>query len=465
MSELFAGLQSIVGGQNVLTQPHDASPFLTDWRGRFTGLARAVVRPKTTGEVSLIMKLAHENGVGVVPQGGNTGLVGGGIPDATGSQILLSLGRMKEIRSIDLSNDSVVIDAGCILSDIQKVAEESNRLFPLSLASEGSCQIGGNIASNAGGLEVVRYGPMRDAVLGLEVVLPNGDVINGLTGLRKNNTGYDLKHLFIGSEGTLGVITGACLKLSPRPTSYATAFVALSTPEDAIALLTAIKETFGSRLSTFEIISELQLGIVMRHAKLASPFDGAHPWYVLVELTEMGPANQLNEELTSKLGDLLDAGRLNDAAIAQSEAQKQQFWSIRHRVSESNVREGRVLSFDTSVPVSATAAFIRAVAALLEPFDAQIAFVGHMGDGNIHAVMIFSAAMLPNEYAKNVGEASKIVYEITAGLDGSISAEHGIGISLRDKLPLFKDPAEMQLMKDIKNLLDPKGIMNPGKLI
>jgi FAD/FMN-containing dehydrogenase len=466
-SAFLSELSDIVGPSHVLTDPLDLAGFTTDWRGRFKGMAIAVARPGSTDEVAAIMALAFRNGCSVVPQGGNTGLTGAGIPDATGTQLILSLGRMRRVRSLDQTDDTIVAEAGCTLAEIQAAAEEADRLFPLSLGSEGSCQIGGNIATNAGGLEVVRYGSMRDLVLGLEVVLPNGDVLGQIAQLRKNNTGYDLKQLFIGSEGTLGVITAAALKLFPRPRSTATALCGLKSPEDALEVLKAVKQQCGAALSTFEIFSGTQMDIVVRHTKATLPLEKSHQWYLLIEVTESTVDATLADLLMETLAECIDKDVLSDAVVAQTEAQRATFWALRHVVSEANVRTGRVLSHDTSVPVSLNAVFIRKVEqAFAGRTDLEVVFVGHLGDGNIHTVVIFDREKVgAEEFEALARTVSDIVYDIVSSLGGSISAEHGIGVSLRDKLVVFKDPRELALMRSIKAVFDPTGIMNPGKVL
>ncbi len=460
-------LTAIVGSAHVVTGESDMAAFNRDWRGRFVGRSAAVVRPGCTAEVSAVMAWAHRNGCAIVPQGGNTGLVGGGIPAATGTEIILSLGRMNAIRAVDRVNDTMVVEAGCILHDIQAAAVAAGRLFPLSLASEGSCQIGGAIASNAGGLEVVRYGPMRDLVLGLEVVLPNGDLLPDVTQLRKNNTGYDLKQLFIGSEGTLGIVTAAALKLFPMPRAAATAFCGLRCPADGLDVLVEVKERCGARLSSIEIISGPQMDLVLGHTKGSLPLAARHPWYLLVELTDSVDDGRLSELLLGVLAACSERGAVSDAAIAQSEAQRAAFWALRHMVSESNVHAGRVLSHDTSVPVASGADFIsRVEQALSGTPDMQLTFVGHLGDGNVHAVAIFDREkVVAADFEGRAAAVSALVYEISASLGGSISAEHGVGVALRDKLPTYKNHLELTLMRSIKTAIDPTGILNPGKLL
>jgi FAD/FMN-containing dehydrogenase len=463
----LSSLVAIVGDRNVLTSPGDVAGYVTDWRGRFSGRAGAVVRPGSTSEVSAVMAWATRHRCPVVPQGGNTGMTGGGIPDGSGREVVLALGRMRSVRSLDGIDDTVVVDAGCTLAEIQAAAAAADRLFPLSLGSEGSCQIGGNIATNAGGLEVLRYGTMRDLVLGLEVVLPDGGVLANISTLRKNNTGYDLKQIFIGSEGTLGIVTGAALKLFARPRSAATAFCGLASPDDALEVLARVKADCGPRLSTFEIMNGLQLELILAHTRGPSPLEGGHPWHLLIEATEPAEDAGLADRLMRSLAGCIDAGLLADAAVAQSEAQRQAFWALRHVVSESNNHAGRALSHDTSVPVSRNAQFIRDVEAALAGQDGlQITFVGHLGDGNVHTVAIFDRAKVTAEQfegrAKPVSDA---IYAAATSLGGSISAEHGIGVSLRDRMPRVRAPLELALMRLIKDAFDPLGIMNPGKVL
>jgi len=463
----LAQLAAIVGERNVLTEPQDMAGHLIDWRARFRGKAAAVVRPANTQEVSALMAWATANRCVVVPQGGNTGLNGGAIPDESGKQLILALGRMRSVRSIDPINDTIVVDAGCTLSEVQAAAEEAGRLFPLSLGSEGTCQIGGNIATNAGGLEVLRYGSTRELVLGLEVVLANGDVLAQMPELRKNNTGYDLKQLFIGSEGTLGIITGAVLKLFPRPRSIATALCGLASPEAALSVLERLKFDCGPRLSTFEIMSGLQMDVIVDHKGGGLPLSERHSWYLLIEATEPANDEGLGDRLMQSLADCMEMGALADAVVAQTEAQRAAFWSLRHIVAESNNRAGRALSHDTSVPVSRNADFIRGVeAAFADRADLKVTFVGHLGDGNVHAVAIFDRGLVPDaEFEVRAKLVSNEIYKIAASLGGSISAEHGIGQSLRDRLPLFKDPRELDLMMSIKKVFDPLCILNPGKVL
>ncbi len=459
-------LKDIVGDQYVLLSKEDQAGFVEDWRKRYHGVARAVVRPKSTAEVSKILEWAYRNHAAIVPQGGNTGMLGGAIPSIRGDEIILSLTRLRTIRDVDVTNDAIVAEAGCTLLEIQEAAEKVNRLFPLSLGSEGTCQIGGNIATNAGGLDVVRYGPMRDLVLGLEVVLPDGEVLEQICRLRKNNTGYDLKHLFIGSEGTLGIITAAALKLYPLPKTRITSIAGLASPEYALIVLRVMKEEFGARLSTIEILSGLEMRLTAKHCGITPPLRAEHGWYLLIELTEATADDLLADNFMTALHKCIEDGVVEDATVAQNESQRAQFWKLRHMVAEANNAAGRVLSHDTSVPVSEGARFIRKVeAAFAGSSDLKLVFVGHIGDGNIHAVAIFDRAKVPDGiFEDRAKEVSSTIFEIAIGLDGSISAEHGIGFSLRDRLKSYKQPREWALMRAIKSAFDPKGLLNPGKV-
>jgi FAD/FMN-containing dehydrogenase len=445
-------LADIVGAAQVLTAPADTKPYLTDWRKQYSGPAECVVRPASTAEVAAVVELCAREGVAVVPQGGNTGLVGGSVPTGKRREVLLSLGRLNRIRNLDALNDTVTVEAGCVLAAIQAAAAGAGRLFPLSLAAEGSCQIGGNLSTNAGGVNVLRYGNARDQVLGLEVVLPDGRVWEGLRGLRKDNTGYDLKQLFLGAEGTLGIITAAVLRLYPKPTASATAWIALPSPAAAVELLAALRGGIGERISAFELVSRRCLEAVLAHVPGArDPLGAPHPWYVLAEFGDSGAAADL-------LGRLEPALEGYEAALAQSVEQARALWRLRESIPEaqfSNVKH------DISVPVSKIPEFIaRCDAALRAAFPQTEMFCfGHVGDGNLH-YNIGPAALLAQREAVN-----RIVYEAVARLGGSISAEHGLGQLKREAIRLQKPPLELELMRVLKNALDPKGVMNPGKVL
>ncbi|MGH8691815.1 MAG: FAD-binding oxidoreductase [Burkholderiales bacterium] len=444
-------LADIVGAPNVLTAPADMKPYTTDWRRQYSAPAECVVRPASTAEVARVVALCAREEVAVVPQGGNTGLVGGSVPTGTRREIVLALGRMNRIRALDPLNDTLTAEAGCVLAAVQSAAAAAGRLFPLSLAAEGSCQIGGNLSTNAGGVNVLRYGSAREQVLGLEVVLPDGRVWNGLRGLRKDNTGYDLKQLFLGAEGTLGVITAAVLRLYPKPAASATAWIALESPRDAVELLARLRERLGERISAFELVSRTCLEAVLAHVPgLRDPLGAPHPWYVLAEFADSGAA-ALNEAVQEAL-----AGR--EAVLAQSGEQARSLWRIRESIPEaqfSNVKH------DISVPVSSIPAFTEAAGkALAAAFPgAKLFCFGHVGDGNLH-YNVGPEGLVAQREAIN-----RIVYDAVARLGGSISAEHGLGQLKREAIRAHKDPLEMELMRALKAALDPKGLMNPGKLL
>jgi len=410
-------------------------------------------------------------GVPVVPQGGNTSLCEGAVPRAEGEPaVVISLARMRRIRSIDVANNSMVVDAGCVLASIQAAAAAEGRLYPVSLGAEGSCQIGGNIATNAGGTGVLRYGNTRENVLGLEVVLPDGRIWNGLQGLRKNNTGFDLKHLFIGSEGTLGVITGATLKLHPLPSAHATAWLALASPQAALEMLGRFQQRAGGSLSAFEMINDVQLRIVLEHvAGRRAPVDPSHPWHVLVELADTGAEAVLVDALQEVLAQALDAGLVLDAAVASSGAQRAAWWEVRHSVSEGNKKAGMGINTDPAVPVSAVPAFIeRATEAAHRILPgAPIIVVAHLGDGNVHFIPQASFEQWRRfDDADAVAHAVKhAVNDVAHALGGTFSAEHGIGQVLTEEMALFKPAVEIDLMRGIKRLLDPHDLFNPGRLL
>jgi FAD/FMN-containing dehydrogenase len=464
--ELTAALRAIVGGRHVLTGA-DMGPYLREWRDLFHGKAACVVRPGSTAEVSAIMALADAHDVPVVPQGGNTGLVGGQIPIAEGREIILSLTRMNALRAIDPAGDTMIVEAGMTLKAAQAAADEAGRLFPLSLASEGSCTIGGNLGANAGGTAVLAYGNARDLCLGLEVVLADGRVWNGLTTLRKDNTGYDLKNLFIGSEGTLGVITAAALKLWPKPKSRATGFVAVPSPQAALALLGLAREMTGGMVTTFELIPRIGIEFVVRHgAGARDPLAAPSPWYVLVELSSQAQAG-VAETLEAVLAAAFEQELATDAVIAASLDQAGALWKLRELLSEVQGREGGSIKQDISVPVADVPAFLaRAIAAVeaLIPGCRPVPF-GHMGDGNIHFNISQPVGADKAAFLARWGEVDEAIHAILHEMHGSISAEHGIGRLKRDLLPAVKDPVGLAMMRAIKTTLDPKGLMNPGAVL
>jgi FAD/FMN-containing dehydrogenase len=452
-------LGKIVGAGNVLTAPEDTKPYFTDWRRQYSAAAECVVRPASTSEVAAVVALCAREGVAVVPQGGNTGLVGGSVPTGQRRELVLSLGRMNRIRALDALNNTVTVEAGCVLAAIQKAADDAGRLFPLSLAAEGSCQIGGNLSTNAGGVNVLRYGTAREQALGLEVVLPDGRIWNGLRALRKDNTGYDLKQLFIGAEGTLGVISAAVLRLFPKPSANATAWIALDNPRAAVELLALLRDRLGDRLSAFELISRACLEAVLRHSRdVRDPLGRIHPWYVLAELGDSGEPALLRERVEKALADCAEGGALRDAALAQSGEQSGALWRIRETIPEAQFTN---VKHDISVPVSKIPEFIeRAESALTAVFPGVAIYCfGHVGDGNLHYNVGSEALMIRR------AEVSRIVYDTLVQFGGSISAEHGLGQLKREEIRRHKDPLELELMRALKSTLDPKGLMNPGKVL
>jgi len=452
-------LAEIVGARNVLTDPAQTKPYFTDWRRQYSAPAECVVRPAATAEVAAVVALCAREEVAVVAQGGNTGLVGGSVPTGTRREIVLSLGRMNRIRSLDPLNDTITVEAGCVLAAVQQAAEDAGRLFPLSLAAEGSCQIGGNLSTNAGGVNVLRYGTAREQVLGLEVVLADGRVWDGLRALRKDNTGYDLKQLFLGAEGTLGIITAAVLRLFPRPSATATAWIALDSPRAAVELLGGLRERLGERLSAFELASRACVEAVLAHSPgLQDPLAATHPWYVLAELGDSGDPAALRERVKSALADCAEQGALRDAALAQSGEQSRELWRIRETIPEAQFTN---VKHDVSVPVARIPEFIdRAGRSLRERFgEIAIYCFGHVGDGNLHYNVGSEALMARRE------EVSRVVYDALDAFGGSISAEHGLGQLKREEIRRHKHPLELELMRSLKRTLDPGGLMNPGKLL
>ncbi|MDX9707494.1 MAG: FAD-binding oxidoreductase [Azospira sp.] len=461
MSALVDSLRALVGDGNVLTGEAMA-PQLVDWRGRYRGAAHCVVRPGSTAEVAAVVRACAEAGAPIVPQGGNTGLCGGATPDATGNAVLVCLGRMNRIRDIDPDNDTLTAEAGCTLAAVQAAA--AGRLFPLALASEGSAQIGGNLSTNAGGVQVLRYGNARELTLGLEVVLPSGEIWNGLRGLRKDNTGYDLKHLFIGAEGTLGIITAATLKLFPLPRVHATGWVALASPAAAIGLLGDLRDEFGPLLTACELISDVALDFVLRHMPGSVRPLGASPWHLLVELSSGGDAD-LQSRLEAWLAGRLGAGACSDAVVAPSAAQARRLWALRENISEAQKREGISIKHDISLPISRLPVFLeQAGAALAAAFPGlrTVAF-GHVGDGNLHYNLSMPEAGDNTAFIAAQPTVNRIVHDLVHAHGGSISAEHGLGQLKREEILRYKSTVEIELMRALKRALDPLGLMNPGK--
>jgi FAD/FMN-containing dehydrogenase len=457
-------LKRIVGDGGWTTDAHELEPHLTEWRDTWHGETLIMVTPDSTEKVAAIVAACRFAGVAIVPQGGNTGLCGGAIPDRSGEQVLLSLSRMNRVRSISPDDHSMVVEAGCTLASVQQAAAEAARFFPLSLAAEGSCQIGGNLSTNAGGINVLRYGTARDQALGLEVVLADGSIWNGLKSLRKDTAGYDLKQLFIGSEGTLGIITAATLRLYPAPACSQTAFVALDSPARAVALLSGLRRQLSDQLQAFELIPDRAVRYVQRHIDgCRPPLPPEKPWFVLLESASATETDDLERALTAALED----GLIVDAAVAKSRAEGERMWRLRHAISESQKREGASLKHDVSVPVGAVAGFIETATRAVEsaaPGVRVVAF-GHVGDGNIHFNLSQPVGEDPASFLARREVLARVVYDVVDSYGGSISAEHGIGQAKRQDLLRYKSETEITLMRRLKSVLDPDGILNPGKVI
>jgi FAD/FMN-containing dehydrogenase len=467
MSAFLDALRARLGEPGLLVGG-DLSAFETDWRKRYPGRALAVARPATTEEVAAVLQLCQAHRVPVVPQGGNTGLVGGSTPDDSGQQLVLSLSRMKRLREIDVANASLTAEAGCVLADVQAAAAGAGMLFPLSLAAEGSCTLGGNLATNAGGTQVLRYGNARELCLGLEVVTAAGEVWQGLSGLRKDNTGYDLRDLFIGSEGTLGIITAATMKLYPVPKERLTALAACSSPDDAVNLLRLARERAGDALTGFEVMNHASLALVARELpQLAQPLDAA-AWTVLLELSDAESAEHARQVFEGLLEAAFEAGIVQDAAIAQSLQQARDFWHLRESIPLAQAQAGLNIKHDIALPVSAIPGFVAEMDAALARYLPGIEVIdfGHLGDGNLHYNVQAPAGVAPAAFlAAHEAPINAMVYDAVQRRGGSISAEHGIGRLKREELAQRKDPTALALMQSIKRALDPLGLLNPGRLV
>ena len=474
MSDFVEKLRAIVGDKGLITDEAGKHPYLTDWRDNYLGTALAVVRPASTEEVAAVVKLCAAEKVAIVPQGGNTGLVGGGMPHEDGREIVLSLGRMNRILEVDEIGYSMTVEAGVILKTIQETAAAHDRLFPLSLAAEGSCTIGGNLSTNAGGVQVLHYGNTRHLVLGLEVVTPSGEVWNGLRALKKDNTGYDLRDLYLGAEGTLGIITKAVLKLWPKPRDVATSWIAVPSPQAAVDLLSGAHAASEDNVTSCELMARQGVDFVLKHIPGANdPLAERHDWYVLLEWSSTRArrdgANEtgLREKMETYLGEAMEQGLVLDAAIAQNEAQGRAFWALRENHSEAQKREGPSIKHDISVAVSKIPAFMtEGLAAMKKALpDCRPVPFGHVGDGNLH----FNCQSPPGWDKKRFnehGEAiSGAVYDLVVGYGGSISAEHGIGRLKVDDLAHYRSRIELDTMRSIKRALDPQNLMNPGKIV
>ncbi len=467
---LLDSLRASYAGR-LLVEPEAMAPFLLDYRKRWMGAALAVAQPDSTEEVAQLVRWCRGNRIAVVPQGGNTGLTGGSVPDAGGRAILLSLTRMNRIRTIDPLNNTLTVEAGCVLQRVQEAAAEAGRLFPLSLAAQGTCTIGGNLSTNAGGVQVIRFGNARELCLGLEVVNAEGEIWNGLKGLRKDNTGYDLRDLFIGAEGTLGVITAAVMKLFPLPVAKVAAFIGLESPHHALRLLELAQARLDSSLTGFELISHEALSLVLKHFPGSRlPLGSACPWYVLLELSDLHSEEHAAEALQALLEAALEADLVRDAAVSASIDQFRQFWALRENISDAQGLEGKNIKHDISVPISRIADFIDQTDAQIKAAHPQTRMIvfGHLGDGNLHYNVSpgpGQGASLDAAFMALEGPINRIAHDAVVRFGGSISAEHGLGILRRDESARYKQPVEVAMMRAIKKALDPDGLMNPGKLL
>jgi FAD/FMN-containing dehydrogenase len=465
-TDLLARLRAIVGDRNVLDNDSDTIAYLTEPRDLFKGKTRCVVRPKTREEVSAILALCNETETAVVPQGGNTGLVGGQIPFADGRAIVLSLTRMNAIREVDVVTNTLTVEAGMTLDAVRETADKAGRLFPLWFASAGSCTIGGNIGTNAGGVNVIAFGNTRELINGVEVVMADGRILSSLSKLKKDNTGYDLRHLFIGSEGTLGIVTAAVLKLYPRPRSTETAFIGVPNPKAALALLCLAREKVSSEIRAFELIPRIAIDFVTEANDLRDPLHDPHPWYVLLELASQSDEG-LSDRLFALLEDATERGLVEDATVAASLDQAKALWALRETISEAQKHFGGSIKHDISVPVAAVPAFLAEVEPAVQALvpGCRMCAFGHLGDGNIHCNIQQPVGGDKGAFLARWDAMNRVVHAIVAKHHGSISAEHGIGQLKRDLLIEVKDPVALDAMRAIKAALDPKGILNPGKVL
>lgn len=463
----LADLRAAFAGR-LLTDDADTAPFLTDWRRKWQGRALAVAQPDDTAGVAAVLRWCHAHRVPVVPQGGNTGLSGAATPDSSGQALVLSLARLNRIRQVDPANQTIEAEAGVTLKALQDAARDAGRLFPLSLAAQGSCTIGGNLATNAGGVQVLRYGNARELCLGLEVVTPEGEVWNGLRGLRKDNTGYDLRDLYIGSEGTLGVITAAVLKLFPLPAAQVVAFIAVSSPQAAVELLQLAQARLGAGLTAFELMGEACIGLVEKHVPGARfPLGDRSPWYVLLELSDTRGEAKAAEAIEGLLETAIEQGHATDAALSSSLAQFRALWALREDISESQGAEGKTIKHDIALPISRIAGFVEDTLAQVErafPGLRPVCF-GHLGDGNLHFNFSPAPGQAVDEFVALEGPLNRLVHDKVAAAGGSISAEHGLGVLRRDESARYKSPVELKLMRTLKAALDPLNLMNPGKVL
>jgi len=461
-------LTQILGTDSVLTAPADIEPFLTDHRKLYHGQALAVALPRTVEQISRLLAYCNEQRIGVVPHAGNTSYCGGATPDESGRQLVLSLKRLNRIRQLDPLNYSLVAEAGCILADVQRAADEAERLFPLSLGSEGTCQIGGNLSTNAGGTSVLRYGMMRELVLGLEVVLADGRVLSTLSGLRKDNTGYDVKSAFLGAEGTLGIITAASLKLFSKIRATATAFAAVSNVQAAVELLAGLRAASGDRVSSFELIPRIGIDLTTRHIPgVTDPLDQRYEWYVLCELTSSRAADTLDELLTEALAAGHESNLVLNAVVAQNERERSALWKVRETIPEAQRLDGAGLKHDISLPVTALPTFVRQAGAWLAQHvpEGRLVAYGHVGDGNLHFNLNQTPGSARETLLARELEIKRVIHDLVRDFGGSFSAEHGIGRLKVGELERYASPVELDLMRAIKHAFDPHGILNPGKVL
>jgi len=457
----------LLGPKGFLTDPLELQPVLSDWRGLYRGKACGLALPDSTAACAALIKLTAQYGIPVVPQGGNTGLSGAATPDERGDAVVINLRRMNRIRALDTANDTIMVEAGCILADIQAEASAADRLFPLSLTAEGSCQIGGNLSTNAGGLNVLKFGNARALTLGLEVVLPDGSMLDGLTTLHKDNTGYDLKQLFIGAEGTLGLITAAALKLFPAFTSRATALVALPALDMAPALLARCRAATADQLVSFELLPRFGLDLAHQHFNARNPLAHTADWSLLIEAATPAADFDVSLALERILGEALEDGQICDGLMAESEAQRTELWALREGIVNAQPREGAGIKHDIAVPVASVPAFVAEASATLKAAfpDVRLLCFGHLGDGNLHFNVLQPAGGDPTTFLAETGAINRLIHDLVMASRGSISAEHGIGQLRRGELQRLKSPIALQLMRQIKAAIDPEGRFNPGKVL
>lgn len=466
--DILAQFAAIVGEKHALWLPEDIAPYLIEPRDKFHGKTKLVLRPASTAEVSQIMRLATATNTPIVPQGGNTGLVGAQQPDNSGTAVLISLSRLNKIRSLDPIGNLVTAEAGVILQNLQEAVSDAGRLFPLSLGAEGSCQIGGNLSSNAGGTAVLRYGNMRELCLGLEVVLPNGEVLNDLRYVKKDNTGYDLRDLFIGAEGTLGIITAAVLKIYPQPKGQAVAFAGLSSVQDVVQLFALASDCAGAALTGFELMPRIGMEFTLEHiADARDPLSSPHNWYVLIDISSTRSQDDANQLIETILTQGFEAGLVQDATIAANSTQAALFWQMREEMSPAQKPHGGSIKHDISVPIASIPAFIAEAGQAVEEMikGARVVCFGHIGDGNLHYNITQPLGADKQEFLSQWEALNHAVHTIVMKYHGAISAEHGIGVLKRDELVFFKDPVAIALMRQLKAAIDPQNIMNPGKIL